>query len=124
NPFFMAILQQILFIICAAVALYFFAKKTGSIRRNIRLGREEDLSDNPGKRIKNVILLALGQKKMFKKPIPALLHLAVYAGFIIINIEMLEIVLDGIFNQHRLFAPVLGSFYSWLIGFFEILAAL
>lgn len=120
----MAILQQILFIICAAVAIYFFAKKTGSIRRNILLGRDEDLSDNPGQRIKNVVLLALGQKKMFKRPVPALLHLAVYAGFVIINIEMLEIILDGIFGQHRLFAPILGSFYGWLIGFFEVLAAL
>ncbi len=120
----MAIFQQILFIICSAAAIYFFAKKAGSIRRNINLGRDEDLSDNRGKRIKNVVLLALGQKKMFKKPVPALLHLAVYAGFVIINIEMLEIFLDGVSGQHRLFAPLLGGFYAWLIGFFEILAAL
>ena len=120
----MFIVQQILFIICAAVAIYFFTRKVAEIRRNIKLGRDEDRSGNPGKRLKNVLLLALGQKKMFKKPVPALLHLAVYAGFIIINIEILEIILDGIFNTHRLFAPVIGSLYGFLIGCFEILAVL
>ena len=88
------------------------------------LGRKEDLNDNPKQRWKNMLLLAIGQKKMFKKPIPAFLHLAVYAGFIIINIEMLEIILDGIFGMHRLFAPILGGFYSILIGCFEVLAAM
>jgi heterodisulfide reductase subunit C len=120
----MDIIQQIVFIICAAAAVYLFWKKTASIRRNILLGRDEDLSDNKGRRWRNMLLLALGQKKMFKKPVPALLHFAVYAGFIIINIEILEIFLDGIFGQHRLFAPVLGNLYDWLIGFFEILAVL
>ena len=88
------------------------------------LGRKEDLSDNPKQRWKNMLLLAIGQKKMFKKPIPAFLHLAVYAGFIIINIEMMEIILDGVFGMHRLFAPMLGGFYSFLIGCFEVLAAM
>ncbi len=120
----MAILQQILFIICTAVAIFLFGKKAASIRRNILLGRDEDRNDNPGQRLKNVLLIALGQKKMFKKPIPALLHLAVYLGFVIINIEMLEIVLDGIFGKHRMFAPILGGFYTFLIGFFEVLASL
>ena len=100
-----------------------FARKVKEISRNINLGREEDLSDNKDQRWKNMVLLALGQKKMFKKPIPAFLHLAVYAGFIIINIEILEIFLDGILGKHRLFAPV-GPLYSFLIGFFEILAVL
>lgn len=120
----MQLIQQILFIICTGLASYLFAKKVGEIRRNILLGRDEDLTDNSGVRWKNMILLALGQKKMFKKPIPALLHFAVYAGFIIINVEILEIILDGILGTHRLFAPVLGSLYSVLIGCFEILAAL
>ncbi len=118
----MELVQQILFIIVSGVAIYLFAKKVGEIRRNIFLGRKEDLNDNPGQRWKNMALLALGQKKMFKRPIPAILHLFVYAGFIIINIEILEIILDGILGQHRLFAPLLGSLYSVLIGCFEILA--
>jgi ferredoxin len=120
----MHLIQQILFIICAGIAIYLFAKKVGSIRRNIKLGRDENLNDNPGARWKNMLLLALGQKKMFKKPVPAFLHLMVYAGFVIINIEILEIILDGILGQHRLFAPYIGVLYSYLIGFFEILAVL
>jgi heterodisulfide reductase subunit C len=94
------------------------------MRRNIFLGRPEDLSDNKPQRWRNMMLLALGQKKMFKNPWPAILHFCVYAGFIIINIEILEILLDGILGKHRLFVPVLGSLYTFLIGFFEILAVL
>lgn len=120
----MHIIQQIFFILCAGAAVYFFAKKAGEIRRNINLGKDEDLTDNSGLRWKNMVLLALGQKKMFKKPIPALLHLVVYAGFIIINIEILEIFLDGVTGQHRMFVPFLGGLYALLIGFFEILAVL
>ena len=120
----MHLVQQILFIVLAITAIYLFARKIKEMRRNILLGRDEDLTDNKGLRWKNMILLALGQKKMFKKPIPAFLHLAVYAGFIIINVEILEIFLDGILGVHRLFAPVIGSLYAFLIGFFEILAVL
>jgi len=120
----MHLIQQIVFIICAGLAIFLFAKRVGRIRRNIKLGRDEDLNDQPGVRWKNMVLLALGQKKMFKKPIPAFLHLAVYAGFIIINIEILEIILDGITGYHRMFAPYIGALYSFLIGFFEILAVL
>lgn len=120
----MHIAQQILFIICAVAAVYVFAKKVKEVRRNVLLGRDEDLSDNKDQRWRNMVLLALGQKKMFKKPIPALLHLVVYAGFIIINIEILEIFIDGVTGAHRIFAPVLGGLYSFLVGFFEVLAAL
>ena len=120
----MQIAQQIIFIICAGIATWIFAKKAAEIRRNIFLGRDEDLNDQPGKRWKNVLLLALGQKKMFKRPIPAILHFFVYAGFILINIEVAEILLDVIFGQHRMFAPLLGDFYPWVIGFFEVLAVL
>jgi heterodisulfide reductase subunit C len=108
----MHIAQQILFILLVAAAIYIF------------LGRPEDLSDNKPQRWRNMMLLALGQKKMFKNPWPAILHFCVYAGFIIINIEILEILLDGILGKHRLFVPVLGSLYTFLIGFFEILAVL
>jgi len=120
----MHIVQQILFIVVAIAAIYIFAKKVMEMRRNILLGRDEDLTDRPGERWKNMTLLALGQKKMFKKPLPAFLHLAVYAGFVIINVEILEIFLDGVLGKHRLFVPLLGGLYSYLIGFFEVLAAL
>lgn len=120
----MQVIQQIFFILCVGVAVYFFSKKVGEIRRNIKLGKDEDLSNEPGTRWRNMVLMALGQKKMFKKPIPAVLHFAVYAGFIIINIEILEIILDGVLGKHRLFAPNLGGLYSFLVGFFEVLAVL
>jgi heterodisulfide reductase subunit C len=120
----MHLVQQLLFIVCTIAGIYIFAKKVGEIRRNILLGRDEDRSDNSGERWKTMLLMAIGQKKMFKKPVPALLHLAVYAGFVIINIEILEIFLDGILGKHRLFAPMLGGLYPFLIGFFEVLGAL
>jgi ferredoxin len=120
----MELVQQILFILVAGISVFLFARKVREIRRNVNLGRDEDLTDNPGERWKNMALIALGQKKMFKKPIPAILHLLVYAGFIIINIEILEIFIDGIIGSHRLFAGPLGHAYGFLIGFFEVLAVL
>jgi heterodisulfide reductase subunit C len=120
----MQIAQQILFILISAAAIWLFSKKVKEISRNIKLGRDEDLNDNTGQRWKNVLLLAFGQKKMFRNPLVAVLHFFVYAGFIIINIEVLEIVLDGIFGTHRLFAPLLGRFYNFLINAFEVLAIL
>ena len=118
----MQILQQVLFVAAAGFAIWLFAKNIGIIRRNILLGKDEDLTDNPSLRWKNLLLLAFGQKKMFRNPLVALLHFVIYAGFIIINIEVLEIVLDGLLGTHRLFLPWLGSFYTFLINFFEILA--
>ena len=120
----MQIVQQILFVLISIISVWFFAKKAKEIRRNIKLGRDEDFSDNKSKRWKNVLLLAFGQKKMFKNPLVAVLHFFVYAGFIIINIEVLEIVLDGILGTHRLFAKPLGGFYTFLINAFEVLAVL
>ncbi len=118
----MQIIQQIAFIILAAVSVLLFSKKAAELRRNIFLGKDEDLNDNKTLRWKNVFLLAFGQKKMFKTPFVAVMHLVIYAGFIIINLEVLEIVLDGIFGTHRLFAPMLSGLYSFLINFFEWLA--
>jgi heterodisulfide reductase subunit C len=118
----MLVAQQILFIIAACIAVVLFAKKIKQIRRNILLGKDESYSDNPSLRWKNVLLLAFGQKKMFRNPLVAVMHFVIYAGFIIINIEVLEIFLDGIFGTHRLFAPVLGNFYLFLINAFELLA--
>jgi ferredoxin len=118
----MQYLQQILFVLLAISAIYIFTKKVGEIRRNIFLGKRLDLSDNTAIRWKNLLLLALGQKKMFKNVPVALMHFIIYAGFIIINIEVLEIVLDGILGTHRLFLPVLSGLYNWLINIFEFLA--
>ena len=118
----MQLLPQILFIIAAGFAAWLFSKNILQIRRNILAGKAEDLSGNPGKRFKNLLLLAFGQKKMFKNKLVAIMHFVIYAGFIIINIEVLEIVLDGILGTHRLFLPALGSFYGFVINFFELLA--
>ncbi|MCK9402260.1 MAG: (Fe-S)-binding protein [Chitinophagaceae bacterium] len=118
----MQYLQQFLFVLLSAAAIWLFARKAGEIRRNIFLGKDENLSNNPSQRFKNLLLLALGQKKMFKNPLVALMHLVVYAGFIIINLEVLEIVLDGLLGSHRLFLPFLGKIYYWLINGFEFLA--
>src|SRR5215217_4739659 len=118
----MQLAQQILFTLLTAVAIWIFIKKVSFIRRNINLGRDEKLADNPGARWRNTLLMAFGQKRMFDKPFVGLMHFIIYAGFVIINIEILEIILDGIFGTHRLFAPYLGSFYGFVINFFEILA--
>lgn len=118
----MHLLLQIAFVALLGIAGFLFAKKIGQIRRNILLGRKEDLNDQPSLRLRNLLLLALGQKKMFKNPLVALMHFIIYAGFIIINIEVLEIVLDGILGTHRLFFPYTGAFYTFLINFFELLA--
>ncbi len=120
----MQIIQQIVFVLLLIAAAYFFIKKIKEIYDNINLGKDETINDQPKERWKNVLILALGQKKMFKRMTPAILHLFVYAGFIIINVEMLEIVLDGILGTHRLFAPSLGKLYPILLNGFEILAFL
>jgi len=120
----MQIVQQILFILLSTIAIGLFSKKAKEIIRNIKLGRDETINDNRDQRWKNLLLIAFGQKKMFRNPLVAVLHFFVYAGFIIINIEVLEIVLDGIVGTHRLFAPFLGGFYNFLINSFEILAVL
>lgn len=115
-------IPQILFIALALAATWLFTKNILAIRRNIFLGKPENLNDNPSKRWSNLILLAFGQKKMFRNPLVAVMHFIIYAGFIIINVEVLEIVLDGMLGTHRLFFPYLGSLYTFLINFFEILA--
>ena len=120
----MELFAQIAFIACLITAIWFFSKKISEIRRNILLGLPEDLTDQPGKRWKNFFLLALGQKKMFANPTVAILHLFLYVGFVIINIEVVEILLDGILGTHRLFLEPLGVIYTALINSFEVLAAL
>jgi len=115
---------QIIFIIILAAAVYLFSKNVGKIRRNILLGRDVDRSDNPGERWKTMALVALGQSKMGKRPLAAIMHVFIYVGFVIINIEVLEILIDGIFGSHRVFSHPLGGLYGLLIGGFEVLAVL
>ncbi len=117
-------IENILFILAFAAAVFFFSKNLKAIIRNINLGKDVDISDNKPERWKKMILVAIGQSKMVVKPVSGLMHIIVYAGFIIINIEVLEIIIDGIFGTHRIFAATLGDFYDFLIGSFEILAFL
>jgi len=114
---------QVIFAVLLIGAIFLFYKNARKIYRNIQLGKPLDRTDRPAERFKTMLLVAFGQKKMFKRPIPALLHLFVYVGFVIINIEMLEIVIDGLFGTHRVFS-FLGGFYDFLIYSFEILAFL
>ena len=115
---------QLIFAVCLAAGIVLFSRNVIKIRRNILLGRDLDLTDNKSERLKTMLRVAFGQSKMGTRPVPALLHLVVYIGFILINIEMLEIVVDGLFGTHRIFQPVLGSFYAVVIGFFEVLGVL
>lgn len=119
----MHIVAQILFILILAFAIGFFVRNIKRLHRNIKLGKKVDRSDNPGKRFANMARVALGQSKMVVRPIAGLMHIFVYVGFVLINIEILEIIIDGIFGTHRIFSP-LGTAYNFLIGFFEILAFL
>lgn len=118
----MSYIPQLLFIIIVAFSVWFFTKKIRQIRRNILLGKDAAFNDRPAERWRNMLLFALGQKKMFRNPLVAIMHFLIYAGFIIINIEVLEIMLDGIFGTHRLFAGFGGMVYPWLINAFEFLA--
>lgn len=118
----MNILSQLIFTLALATAGYYFIKSTLRLKNNIQIGKEiPDVSDK-GQRWSRVFFLAFGQKKMFKRPIVALLHLLVYVGFLIVNIELLEIVIDGLAGTHRNFKPLLGSLYTPLINFFEFFA--
>ncbi|MBK7434417.1 MAG: (Fe-S)-binding protein [Chitinophagaceae bacterium] len=118
----MQFLPQILFIVLTGLAIWLFSKNILQVRRNILLGKDEDLSGDSKLRWRNLILLAFGQKKMFRNPLVAVMHFVIYAGFIIINIEVLEIVLDGMLGTHRLFLPYISGLYSFLINCFELLA--
>ncbi|MDP5093367.1 MAG: (Fe-S)-binding protein [Polaribacter sp.] len=118
-------LPNILFAIALAIGFGFFAMNVRKLFRNIRLGKDINRTDNKSARLKNMLKIAFGQSKMVRRPISGLLHLVVYVGFIIINIEVLEIVIDGLFGTHRLFQDILGTnFYGILIGTFEVLAVL
>jgi len=117
-------ISSILFILLSLVGFGFFAWNANKIRANILLGRAVDRSDNKAERWKTMVLVALGQKKMFTRPIPALLHFALYAAFVITQIELIEIVADGVSGSHRIFRPTLGGFYTFVVSFIEVLSVL
>ncbi|WP_372755162.1 4Fe-4S dicluster domain-containing protein [Mariniflexile sp.] len=119
----MPYLPNILFTIILCIGIGFFIKNVKKLIRNIKLGRDINISDNKPQRWKNMAMIALGQSKMVRRPVSGLLHVVVYIGFIIINIEVLEIIIDGIFGTHRIGLSVLPtSIYGFLIGSFEVLA--
>lgn len=121
----MQYLSNILFLIALLAGIGYFTYNIRKVIRNIKLGREIDASDNKAQRWSNVFRIALGQSKMVVRPIPGLLHILVYVGFIIINIEVLEIVIDGLFGTHRVLSTVLPvGLYNFLIASFEVLALL
>jgi heterodisulfide reductase subunit C len=115
---------QVIFLIIAAASIALFTKNIRKIIRNINLGRDTNRSDKPMERLITMLKVAFGQSKMTKKPLAAIMHLFVYLGFVIINLEVLEIIIDGLLGTHRIFAAPLGGLYNVLIASFEILAAL
>ncbi|GGD07902.1 (Fe-S)-binding protein [Hyunsoonleella pacifica] len=121
----MTYLPNILFAIALVLGIGYFSKNVKKLIRNIKLGHDVDASDNKSQRWKNVVNIALGQSKMVRRPVSGILHLIVYIGFIIINVEVLEIIIDGLFGTHRIGLKVLPeSVYGFLIGTFEVLACL
>ena len=120
----MEYIPQILFLVMLIAGFGLFGKSAMRIRRNILLGRDIDRSDNSSERMSTMLRVAVGQSKMKARPIAGALHMIVYAGFILINIEVAEIIIDGLFGTHRVFAPILGGLYTVTIGFFEILGVL
>jgi heterodisulfide reductase subunit C len=119
----MQFIPQILFLAALSFAVWFFARNVKRLRRNILLGKDINRTDEKPTRLKKMIRVALGQSKMVTRPIAGFLHILVYVGFVIINIEVLEIIIDGLLGTHRIFS-FLGPVYSFLIGSFEILALL
>jgi heterodisulfide reductase subunit C len=120
----MEYIPNIIFVLLLIAGVGYFASNIKKIIRNIKLGKKVDRSDRKGERFAQVARIALGQSKMVRRPIAGFLHVVVYVGFVIINIEVFEIIIDGITGQHRIFAPYLGSVYGVLIATFEILAFL
>ncbi|MBX7107937.1 MAG: 4Fe-4S dicluster domain-containing protein [Chitinophagales bacterium] len=116
---------QILFVICLAIAIFIFTRNVRKIIRNIHLGRDEKITGDTSRRWRTLLRVALGQSKIMSKPLAGIFHVIIYAGFIIINTEVLEIMIDGIFGTHRIFAAVLpGGLYGFIIAVYEWLAVL
>lgn len=117
-------ISTILFALLLIVGIGFFAWNVSKVRYNIKLGRDINRTDNKSERWKTMLLVAFGQRKMFSRPIPALLHLAIYSAFVITQIELIEIFIDGLVGSHRMFRESLGGFYTFIISFIEILSLL
>jgi heterodisulfide reductase subunit C len=117
-------LQSLIFIAVAAAGGWFSFKGFSKVRRNILLGKDQVINDRPSERWRTMLLVAFGQQKMFQNWLPAVLHLALYVAFVITQIELIEIVVDGIFGTHRFFAPALGGFYTFIISSIEVLSVL
>ena len=117
-------ISSIIFVAFFIAGITFFVINAKKIRRNILLGKNISITDNKAERLKTMILVALGQKKMFTRPIPALLHLCLYAAFVITQIELIEIIFDGVTGHHRAFRASLGGFYTFMVSFIEILSVL
>jgi heterodisulfide reductase subunit C len=117
-------ISSIIFVAFFIAGITFFVINAKKIRRNILLGKNISITDNKAERLKTMILVALGQKKMFTRPIPALLHLCLYAAFVITQIELIEIIFDGVTGYHRAFRASLGGFYTFMVSFIEILSVL
>ena len=115
---------QIIFIFLLIVVIYISTKLYGRVWRNINLGKNEVIRDQPRRRLRNVLLIAFGQKKMFKRIIPAIFHLFIYLAFLLTQVELIEILIDGLSGKHRSFATTLGGFYTFVIGFIEVLSLL
>jgi heterodisulfide reductase subunit C len=120
----MEYLPQILFLATLGFFGFFIFKRVSRIRQNILLGKDMAISGDSSQRLKTMMLVAFGQQKMFKNFIPAIFHFFIYIGFVIINLEVLEFILDGLLRTHRLFAPLLGGVYNSALNFFEFLAVL
>ena len=119
----MTYFSNVLFAIVLIIGFGYFYLNVKKIMRNINLGLDVNRTDNAKARWRNMAMIALGQSKMVKRPVAGILHIIVYVGFVIINIELLEIIIDGLFGTHRIFAPI-GVVYDVLIGSFEVLAGL
>lgn len=118
----MSSIPQVVFALVLVVSGFILWKRIRFLRRNILLGKAETRKDLASKRWKTMALVAFGQQKMFARPIPALLHALLYVGFLVINLEVFEFVLDGLLGTHRVLAPTLGKAYVFAINGFEFLA--
>ena len=120
----MNFIQNILFTLILTVGVGYFVFNVKKLLRNIKLGQKVNRTDNFSARLKNMTLVAFGQQKMFKRPIPAILHFILYSAFVITQIELIEIIIDGIYGSHRFFKDGLGWFYTFIISFIEIVSFL
>lgn len=117
-------MQQIAFLLVAGAAFGYAGKQFWDLRKKILLGKDKVITGDTLQRLQNVALIAFGQKKMFKRWIPAVLHLFIYVAFLLTQVELIEILIDGLTGAHRFFYPILGNLYVFIISFIEVLSVL